>query len=573
MPLIFEPIKADPRLKNLGLEKDKKGIIVKYGVQMDGFDGDTLRTDFDPTGSSPNKYRLDYVKISKDLLEYKRTGNITDYIKMVRHLAKVDLFFLMYFVFDMPVNHPFLMARIYEAQNKNHYTLDCWARTHWKSTILTCALPIFELINKQNERICIFSHTKSMAKSHLRKIKIILEQNDVLKQAYPEIFYENPRGQADKWSEDEGLYVKRKKGFAPGEASIEAQGLETLPTGKHYSILVFDDIIDLKGVSTQRQMNKALEQFEQADNLAVRSPKKRVIGTRYHRKDVYASIMTRARWLNRIYPGEVDETGKRKRRGIPVYLTEEELQQKREEQGEFTYSAQILQDPTAESRQSFKRHWLRSWLGDRPKAYLNLYILVDPAREKGASHDYTVMIVMGVDAYRNYWLVDMVRDKLDAGEKWEKLRYLVQKYGVRQVGYERYGMQIDIDYMKQKMQQDHVFFNIIELGGNVPKEERIRQLIPIFKNGRFIIPKTLPYRQEWDGKMVDLSYEFEEEYASFPFGKHDDIMDISARVLDAKMGIAFPKIIEVDPLQKQLQNGDPLGLLDEDNRAIPWEAQ
>jgi predicted phage terminase large subunit-like protein len=488
-------------------------------------------------GIHQDEYRFDYVQLAKYLNECIELKNIAGYLKTIRWMSKQDLFFLCYFVLELPVNHPFLIARIYSAQDDHDFTVDLWAREHWKSTILSYALSIWQLLQSPEERIVIFSHTRVLAKSHLRRIKYCLEQNDILHKAFPEIFYSNPFKDAPKWSEDEGIYVKRTKNFA--EASVEAWGLvDSSPIGKHYSVMIFDDLITDRTVNSTEMVRKATEAFKLSLNLGTRIGSKRIIGTRYSFKDPYSEIMKQKKWKPRVYPAEVDEEGTRKRGGIPVYLKPEELTIKYETQGEYIYSSQMLQDPTAESMQGFKEYWLKYWQKERP--YMNLYIVVDPASSKRKDSDYTVMMVLGTDSLRNYYVLDMVRDKLDMGQKWTKLKDLVLEWGIKDVGYESVGMQSDMEYLNLMMEEQGVYFNLIKLSANVSKVERIRNLVPRFQSGRIIIPRALLYK-EIDGTVVDLTEMFvREEYLAFPYSTHDDMLDVLSRITDSAMGITFP---------------------------------
>jgi len=497
--------KADPELKKLGIHTDE--------------------------------LRHDYAASADHLNTCMATGDEAGYFKAMRWMAEQDLFFLCYFILDLPVNDPFLIARIYEVQNKHHFTVDLWSREHFKSSILSYALTIWQLIHNPEERICIFSHTRVMAKNHLRRIKQTLEQNTILHRAFPDIFFANPSKDSPKWSEDEGIYVRRKKNFA--EASIEAWGLiDSSPIGKHYSTLVYDDLVTEKSVTSAEQIRKATEAFKLSQNLGTRTGIKRVIGTRYSAKDPYGEILKSKKWKPRIYPAEVDEEGLRKRGGTPVYLREDELNEKYDTQGEYIYSSQMLQDPVAASLQGFKEYWLKYWQSERP--YMNYYIVVDPATTKKKDSDYTVMAVIGTDALRNYWLVDMVRDKLNLGERWSRLRDLVLSWDIKDVGYEQAGMLTDVEYMNQMMEENGIYFNIIPLAARTAKTDRIKRLVPLFQTGRFIVPRTLLY-EDIAGETQDLTEAFvTDEYLAFPYGVHDDMLDSISRILDSDMGVTFP---------------------------------
>jgi predicted phage terminase large subunit-like protein len=500
-----------------------------------------------------DEWKYDYEKLATELTEYKRIGMMKEYYQTMRDMSKVDLFFFCYFVLDLPVNDPFVLARIYEAQDNGwHMTLNLWAREHFKSTVLTYALPLWIVINKPESRVCIFSFTRGLAKSHLRRIKHTMESKEVLWKAFPEIFYNNPKGQAPKWSEDDGLYVKRKGMF--GEATFEAAGLiDGMPTGKHYTDRVYDDVITERSVATPSQIVKATEMFKLSDFLGTRKGAKWVIGTKYSHKDTYSDLARMKVWIKRLFPAEIDGTKEETVGmigGIPVMFDAEELKSKHEQQGDFIYSSQMLQNPTVASDMKFQLTWLEYYT-KLPTA-LNKYILVDPAGNKTKSADYTVIIVIGVDSLRNYYLVDIIRDKLNLGDKWTKLVETVQKHGIQEIHYEKYGMQADIEYFNERMSATGVYFHIEPFAGTGSKHSRIMGLVPLFQQHRIRIPRAFPYLA-MDGEYKDLILELVEEYEYYPYsGGHDDILDIMGRLFDSTVSVTFPTT------QSEEQQKDPV---------------
>ena len=139
--------------------------------------------------------------------------------------------------------------------NPNGY-IDIWSREHYKSSLITFGKTIQDILASHGEdplpewngrevTVGIFSFNRPAAKDFLRQIKIEFENNAELKQLFPDILYGNPKRDAQKWSEDDGLIVKRKSN--PREATIEASGLvDGQPTGKHYVLRVYDDVVTLE---------------------------------------------------------------------------------------------------------------------------------------------------------------------------------------------------------------------------------------------------------------------------------------------------------------------------------------
>jgi predicted phage terminase large subunit-like protein len=206
--------------------------------------------------------------------------------------------------------------------------------------------------------------------------------------------------------------------------------------------------------------------------------------------------------------------------------------------GSYTYACQMLMNPKADETQGFNDNWLRFW--EPTTANLNIYILCDPASEKKTSSDYTVMLVIGLGADGNYYLIDALRDRLNLKERADALFGFHREYRPNDVGYEKYGMQADIEHMEDRMNRENYRFAITELKGNIPKNDRIRKLSPLFEAGRIYIPRVL-WKRTYDGRSVDLIQSFiQDEYRAFPVSVHDDMLDCMARICDPDMAMVKP---------------------------------
>jgi len=479
------------------------------------------------------KYTNNYTKLCHEFERLAHYNQLRDMGLLVRDLALKDLFFLLYFVLGVrSINHPWIVKRIQEVEEKHNKTLDLWSREHYKSTILTYGLVIQELLRNPEERIAIFSHTRGIAKAFLHRIKLTFEQNDLLKLTFPDILYPNPQNQSPKWSLDDGIIIRRKGIY--NESSIEAWGLvDGMPTSRHYTIRVYDDVVTRDSVSTPEQIKKTDEAFKLSQFLGARGGKVRVIGTRYHFADQYAKMKSSGVWEIRERKGVIN--------GRSVFLTQAELDEFKKvvcEGSTYVYNCQMLLDPVAEEAQEFRKSWLLYYRVQ--PSNLNLYLFCDPANQKktkGMGSDYTVFWLWGLDALGNHFLVDMVRERLNLFERWNTLKRLVMRHpSIIRVYYEQYGMQADIQHYESKMREEGLYFSIEPVGGRLRKEDRIRKLIPLFEGGKIRLPERLP--AESDGR--DLIKEFvEEEYLLFPYASHDDMLDAASRVRDDEVE-AYP---------------------------------
>ena len=445
-----------------------------------------------------------------------------------RHLAKTDLFYLLTVILGRgDANRDWIYERCREVEAAPNGHLDLWSREHYKSTIITYALTIKDILNDPDITVGIFSFNRPIAKSFLRQIKYEFESNDDLRALFSDIIWDNPHRDAPKWSEDDGIVVKRSTN--PKESTIEAWGLtDGQPTSKHFRLMVYDDAVTMDSVTTPDMIEKVINSWANSRNLSTEGGHTRYIGTRWAYADLYRTILDRGAAIERRHPVTKDGTFD----GEPVLLSRERVAEKRREMGPYVFSSQMLLDPAADRVQGFREEWIRYYEGGGDYSAMNKYILVDPANAKLKKSDYTAMMVIGLSADENYYLLDMVRDRLSLTERADALFSLHRRWKPLGVGYERYGMMADIDYVMERQARENYRFGIVEVGGQIPKRERIRRLIPLYENGRFLLPEQL-FKVDYEGKHVDLVQSFlNEEYRPFPVGLHDDMFDAMSRIWD-----------------------------------------
>ena len=459
-------------------------------------------------------------------------------VEVERDLARNDLFYLLCVLCGRPdINRDWLFDRCREVEASPDGHLDLWAREHGKSSLITFGLTIRDILRNPEITVGIFSFNRPIAKQFLRQIKREFEANSRLRELFPEIIWDNPSKQAPKWSEDDGIIVRRVGN--PKESTIEAWGLvDGQPTSKHFWLMVYDDPVTADSVTTPDMIAKVTRAWEASLNLTTEGGAIRYIGTRWAHNDTYRTIIDRGAAIERRHPATADGTAD----GDPVLMSREYLAGKRA-MGTYTFGAQMLLDPTADRAQGFREEWLRyhdtKIAPDGPPAGMNCYMLVDAASEKKRQSDYTAMAIIGLAADGNYYLLDMVRDRLRLTERGDAVFALHRRWKPRGVGYERYGMMADIEYIKDRMGRENYRFEIAEVGGQIPKPDRIKRLVPVFEAGRFYLPETIG-KIDCEGKWHDLVQSIlNEEYRVFPLGAHDDMLDAISRIFD--ISTVWPK--------------------------------
>lgn len=477
-------------------------------------------------------------------------------------IGRIDRFYLLVILLHRPdAFDPWLYARCREVEFSPDGYLDLWAREHYKSTIITFAGIIQEVIRNPEITIGIFSHTKPVARKFLLQIKQELESNAELKAVYPDVFYAEPKRESPKWSEEKGITVKRKSN--PKEATIEAHGLvDGQPTGAHFALRVYDDVVTLESVNTPDQVRKTTDAWALSDNLGARGLNDELrawhVGTRYSFADSYQDMLDRKALKPRVYAATHNGLPD----GDPVFLSREAWADKKIKQGPSIIACQMLLNPAAGNEAMFKRDWLV--FADVRPATLNVYIMCDPASSRKRGSDNTAIVAIGVDAAHNRYLLDGYHHKMSLKERWEAIRGLRKVWrampGVQrvEVGYERYGATSDMEYFEEMMLREKDSWEIKELAwprdGTNAKIDRIQRLQPDFASKKFYLALlteketanqarvrregqafrifTPVKRRDHDGNLYALNKNFIEEYLVYPFSAHDDFLDAASRLYD-----------------------------------------
>jgi len=504
-------------------------------------------------------------------------------------LGRVDRYFLLtWLLHRKDAIHPWLYERCREVEAEPDECLDLWARYHYKSTIITFAGSIQELLIDPEITIGIFAHVKKLSAKFLGQIKYELESNEELKATYPDVLWADPVRDARRAGASWDQYrIDVRRESNPKEGTIEANGLtDGQPTGAHYKLRIYDDVVTRESVTGPDMVRKTTECWELSDNLKSKESDRRWhIGTRYSFADTYGEIIDNNILKARVYPATDDG----KKTGNPVFLTPEEWAKVKINQ-RSTLAAQMLQNPTEGQAAMFLKEELK-FIDIRPGT-VNIYIMVDPASSKKKNSDNTAMSVIAVDAARNKYLVDGFCHKMSLTERWKNMtalrKYWMQQPGVQsvEVGYERFGMRSDLEHFEEKMELTGDHFEIKELNWpqDTPaaKEDRIQRLVPDFSNGKFFLIEVVMrkneqgnvvkaessrqikmreqgeayrilkpvFRRDHEGNRYSLNKMFLDEYLVYPFSKHDDFLDSCSRIYD--MDYRPPIIIDEQLLEPEV---------------------
>lgn len=453
-----------------------------------------------------------------------------------------DLFFVLYFIMKVPeCNKPFVVERCKEVMNgPNSLTLDVWAREHFKSTIITKAETICRLMKDSEQSIAILSYVRPVAKAFLRSIKSVFEESELLQNCFPDRLYKNPQNEAYKWSEDDGLFLKRTT--HRGEGSLEAWGLtEGMPTSKHFDGRIYDDIVTFDLIKTPTMMQHVKEAFDMSHNLGRDNDWHRVIGTYYHHDDPLVYVGNKKRldgtplYLIRKHPATDDGTYS----GASVLLSDERLDQLRTNRRQF--AAQQLLDPTPseDAALDFKRIEQVD-PEDIPNNLIKFMAIDSAGIRKDRTGDCWGIIVAGLAPWRDdsgaadLYILDMCIEIMDHDKAMQTIVDMYCRNGrIRKIGVEKVGLTTTEIHISNALLAKGRVINVknkslvlLSPAGR-KKDERIESnLVWPLNNGKIKISSAVP-----EGQRDKLRVEMER----FPYW-HDDGLDSLAYIYDLAKG-------------------------------------
>lgn len=486
------------------------------------------------------EYRHDYAQIAADI-----RANKLQECAAYRTLILKDLWFVLYFIvkpFSSEaergfVNHPFVVGACREIESgHNDFTLDVWARFHFKSSILTVAETIQAVLRNPEEVTGIFSYARPVAKKFLFTIKEIFQREAILKSCFPEIVWENPEKEAPLWSLDEGIVHQRKTNRK--EATISAFGLtEGMPTGLHFNRRIYDDIVTEDIADSVDIMESVKEKFDSSQNLGTFSGTHRVIGTYYHHNDPLTYISGKKdietgekKYLLRKKPGSVDGTAN----GKPVLLSKKQWNDLKLTR---TFYPQQLCDPSPKGETKLDSRLLKDISPDKIPQNVYKFMIIDPAGDsKDGKGDAWAMLVCGVEptadevGTSNVFITGAIISPLGESEAIEEaVRLYVAGGIILKVGVEKVGLSTVEIHLANSLKArgrnvsiDSGSLVILRPGGRKKKDRIERALSWPLNNGKLHVSTSVP---------TTVRDRLRAEMDKFPYW-HDDGLDAFSYLYD-----------------------------------------
>ena len=415
-------------------------------------------------------------KTKKELIRESAERSLETFIKLVhpqRVLGAVHLELINWWNREEAKSHQLLLL----------------PRDHMKSALVAYRVA-WEITRNPAIRVLYISSTANLAIKQLKFIKDILT-SDIYTFYWPEMIIPE-EGKREKWTESEiAVDHPLRQQEAIRDPTVFTAGLTTSITGLHCDIAVLDDVVVRENAYTEDGREKTKQQYSLLSSIESSDAKEWVVGTRYHPKDLY----------NDLAEMQVDQYGDDGEiiGDDPLYeVFERQVENRGDGTGEFLwprqqrydgkwfgfdqnilakkraqyldrvqFRAQYYNDPNdsdsgAIPRENFQYYEPNHLLRKEGKWYyktnrLNIFASVDFAFSLAKKADFTAIVVIGVDANQNYYILEIDRFKTDKiSVYFDHILHLHQKWDFRKIRAEvTVARQVIVNDLKQNYIRVH----------------------------------------------------------------------------------------------------------------------
>lgn len=424
------------------------------------------------------------------------------------------------------------LPRSYDGlDTRKNLSLLLMPRGTFKSSVVTIGFSLQFILNEPNARILIDSETFGKSKAFLREIMDHLMTNERYREVFKAIHGMYPytkKSEMKLWTDSECILPCRN--VPKKEPTISCAGIDVTKNGMHYDLVICDDLHSQTNVTNKEQILGVIEHYKLTFSLLDPGKPLIIIGTRWHELDLYGHIIDFEQEDFNVLKKSAYNSDKSL--FFPEVLSEPELDKIRRRQGASIFSKQYLNEPVSDENAVFKREYFVRVPWETVKGRpMNWYWLIDPSytdpRDPGTYSDFVGMVLVGMDYMRDLYVRYVIREKMTYSQLIDKMfevhadrqfedvrqvKFILETIGTKSLSYE----------LNSQQKIRNTWLPITEIKSRSEnKVERIKGLAPLYEY------KRVKHIQECP-KLEEL----ELELLTFPVGRHDDLIDPLATVLE-----------------------------------------
>jgi predicted phage terminase large subunit-like protein len=385
-------------------------------------------------------------------------------------------------------------------------------RGTYKTSLYTISYPLWRLVNDPDIRIAVCSGNLENAVNSLQNIKRHIMYNQNFTDLFGNLY--------DKdlpWTQT-GFMIKGRKDYNKKENSLTAIGFGTQMTGKHFDLIIADDIVNNDDRESPTIRKKKQRWFEDLISILEPDGEVLIVGTRWHFDDFYNYLIND---LNIRLPEKerydieietaINESGEA---NFPGILSLEKLESLKLEKGLVEFNSQYLNSPIASGTQIFCEEDFKYFNPGDINKDISCIAYLDPSMGKNYESDYSALITGFVDTEKCLNIIDALIVKTLPDSLFELVFSTCRKYNIKILGIESNNFQ---EYFASELSKRSGELNlrIEKIKNYTNKEIRIQSIQPAVKNGK------IRFRSDMQ-KYYPL---LREQLILYPLAKNDDAPD------------------------------------------------
>ena len=362
-------------------------------------------------------------------------------------------------------------------------------------------------------RSLLSSNTTPNAQKTVRSIRNIIENHKLYQLFFPEAI---PNFSKVRWS-DTCACLNRSEDYPEG--TFESAGIASNVIRRHFNIISEDDTVapkkdELTGqeaMPSKDDIEKAVGFHKLTIPLLINEGDERIVtATRWASYDMVSYVLENEKQF------DVMDLTAYKEDGAPRYrkFSANRLASIKMGLGTYMFSMLYLNQPLAKEFMAFNPDWFRYYEEDELPDMEFTLVTLDPADPPTGkrSQDYSAIVScrhtkkgIYVRRYRRKRLTDkqMIGETIDVAiiDEAIKIRIETNRYAHLEAGFREEMAKRDLHFIIDAVKAKRI-----------QKEARIKnRLSPLFENGVIYLKRGMR--------------ELEEELTTFPYGKHDDLID------------------------------------------------
>lgn len=439
---------------------------------------------------------LSILKADPKALEKAERSQLIDYYKHYQQLGnewvkrqiidynRIDI--LATYVLGFQVK-PFHLAMMrYQFEHPDN--LQLVFRGAGKSTTCTVTKVLHLLLKNPNLRILLASKTVNNAEAFLKEIKSHFETNHKLIEIFGQ-YYDSRR--VPKWDNRE-IEVLPRTVFTK-EANVTCVGVDGTIVGKHYDIIIGDDLVDEENTRTKYMRDKAKTWYYQTLDPTLEPPDPAVphrgeyhrLGTRYHYDDLYGHLIANELKAHHQVIPALSTDGKSP---WPEKYPAEWFAEKRQKSGMIIFNAQYQCDTEAMKGEVFQYDDCQIIDDIDIPSDLRVFMGVDLAISEKDSADKFAIVVLGIDSTARYYVLDYYENQLRFKDQTRKIIEYYKKWDPIRIAIETNAYQAA---QYQNLKDEDIDIRLKPIITDKDKISRAWKLSSIFEDKRVFFKKNM----------------------------------------------------------------------------------